>query len=152
MRKKAKENELVLLESGYLLREIFRDNYEYEAYFRLINSIDLNDYFPSELEIEFERGGKATRFKYPKDRPDIVVLVLPIAREIDSPKKRGEMRDNAQRKYSGLIPKIRLEMKDELVMRKRALVSDAERKIIEEIAEKERRAGLRRLKRNRAGK
>lgn len=60
MRKKSKENELVLLESGFLLREIFRDNYEYEAYFRLINSVDLNDYFPSELEIEFERGGKGS--------------------------------------------------------------------------------------------
>lgn len=146
MRAKSKENELVLLESGFLLREIFRDNYEYEAYFRLINSIELNEYFPSELEIEFERGGKATRFKYPKDRPDVVVLVLPISRKMDSPKKRGELRNAAQQKYGGLIPKIRLEMKDELVMRKRVLVSETERKIIERMVDKKRQLGLRRLK------
>lgn len=95
MRKKSQNNELVLLESGFLLKEVFKESYEYEAYFKLINSIDLNSYFPSELEIEFERSGKSTRFKYPKDRPDVVVLVLPIAGEIDSPKKRGELRNAA---------------------------------------------------------
>lgn len=148
MRKKSKENELVLLESGFLLREVFRDHYEYEAYFQLINSIELNEYFPSELEIEFEREGKASRFKYPKDRPDVVVLVLPIASEADSPKKRSEMRTNAYQKYGGLVPKIRLELKDELVMRRRLLISDTERKIVDGMVEKKRQQGLRRLKKN----
>lgn len=148
MRRKNQSNEMVLLESGFLLKEVFKDNYEYEAYFKLINSIDLNSYFPSELEIEFERSGKSTRFKYPKDRPDVVVLVLPIAGEIDSPKKRGELRNSAFQKYGGLIPKIRLEMKDELVMRKRLLISDTEKRLLDKLIDRERKLGLRRLKKN----
>ncbi|MBX3034501.1 MAG: hypothetical protein KF865_11305 [Bdellovibrionaceae bacterium] len=150
MRKKSGQNELVLLESGFLLREIFADNYEYEAYFRLINSIELNDYFPSEFGVEFEEGGKSPRLKYPKGNPDVVVLVIPIERKADSPKKRSEMRQAAFKKYGGLIPKIRLEMKDELVMRKRLLAPDAEKTIIEKMVEQERKRGIRRLKKNEA--
>jgi len=148
MRRTAGKNELVVLESGFVLKEIFADNYEYEAYFKLLNSVELNDYFPSEFEVEFEEGGKSPRLKYPKDSPDIVILVIPIERKSDSPKKRSEMRQTAFQKYGGLIPKIRLEMKDELAMRKRLLVPEVEKKIIEKLVERERRLGMRRLKKN----
>lgn len=146
MRKRTGSNELVLLEGGFLLKEIFADNYEYEAYFKLINSTELHEYFPSEFEVEFKHGGKAPRLKYPKDRADLVVLIIPISSKTSSPKKRSELRSNAFQKYGGLIPKIRLEMKDELAMRKKLLVPDSEKHLIDNLVSKQRRLGLRRLK------
>lgn len=146
MRKKTTVNELVTLEAGFLLKDIFSDNYEYEEYFKLVNSIELNDYFPSEFEIEFEEGGKAPRLRYPKDRPDVVIMIIPIVRKTSSPKKRSELRQNTFQKYGGLIPKIRLEMKDELAMRKKILAPISEQEIINEFVEQQRKRGIRRLK------
>lgn len=152
MRAKSKTNELVLLESGFLLKEVFSDSYEYEAYFKLINSIELNEYYPSRFEVEFEAGGKAPRLHYPKDNSDVVVLVIPIDRKSDSPMKRSELRNNAWKKYGGLVPKIRLEIKDELAMRKRLLVPEGERKIIDKLVARERELGIRRLKKKKKAK
>ena len=146
MRKRVGTNEVVYLEGGFLLKEIFADNYEYEQYFKLISSVELYDYFPSEFEVEFEDGGKAPRLKYPKDRPELVVLVIPIAKKSSSPKKRSELRQNAFQKYGGLIPKIRLEMKDELAMRKRLLAPESEKELIDQVVDQQRRRGHRRLK------
>ena len=148
MRKSLGAKDLVVVEGGYLLSEIFADNYEYEEYFKLINAVELNSYFPSQFEVEFEEGGKAPRLKYPPDRPEVVVLVIPITKKSSSPKKKNELRHGAFQKYGGLIPKIRLEMKDELAMRKRVLVPASEKNLIDQAVEQNRRRGLRKVKKN----
>lgn len=151
MRKKTKDsNDIVVVESGYLLTDVFTDNYEYETYFKLTNSVELTKYFPSEFEVEFEVGGKAPWLKYPQDKPEMVILVLPISKDSSSPKKRSELRQNAYLKHQGMIPKIRLEMQDEFAMRKKLLVSDKERQIIDKHVSQIRERGLRKLKKSTA--
>jgi hypothetical protein len=146
MKKKIGINEIVLLEGGYLLRDVFEDAYEYEEYFKLINSTPIQEYFPADFDVEFDVSAKAPRLRYPKDRSDYVVLVLPLSKNAVAPRKRSALRQNALEKYAGLIPKIRLEMKDELAMRKKLLAPAAERELIDKLVNDARRRGLRRLK------
>lgn len=136
----------MLLDGGFLLRDVFEDSYEYEEYFKLINSTPVEEYAPSEFEVEFDSTAKAPRLRYPKDNSDYVVLVLPISKQTGAPRRRNGLRMNALEKHAGLLPKIRLEIKDELAMRKKLLAPEAERELIAQVVEDARRRGLRRLK------
>jgi hypothetical protein len=146
MKKRIGQNELVLLDGGYVLRDVFEDSYEYEEYFKLINSTPIEEYAPSDFDVEFDATAKAPRLRYPKDDSDYVVLVLPISKQAGAPRKRNALRLSALEKYAGLVPKIRLEIKDELAMRKKLLAPEAERELIAKLVDDARRRGLRRLK------
>lgn len=139
-------NEIILLEAGYLLKDIFEDNYEYEEYFRSISGVAIAEHCPEVIKVELSSAINSVQLKFPRDNDDTLIVMVPCSKKMTSPNKRSELRERNIKKYAGLIQKIKIEVKDELAMRRRALVNSKDKAALDSLAHRQRAAGQRRLK------
>jgi hypothetical protein len=137
------------LSSGYLLNEVFEDIYDYEEYFQLINDIDVRDLCPSEIDIVVTTKVKSVRLRFPEDDPKLIEVLVPRYRNSkQSAKKTAEVRERYFKKYASIVPKVKIEIKDVLAMKRKILVSDKEEVYIGEKIKKKRASGLKKVIRN----
>ena len=127
----------------YILREIFEDSYEHEVYFNLVNSVDISDLFPSDIEIEFSIRAKRTRLSFPHGHPELVRVTIPINKAQNNARKRSELITQNIYKYSDLVPRIQLSLKNQVAALRKDLINEKERALISRKVRRVRAAGIR---------
>ena len=135
-----------LILNAYDIPTIFEDSYEHKVYFELVNSINILELCPSEIEVEFSMKSKQLRLSFPNNKPDLVKVIVPITKTQNNRKKRLELRDCHLKQYGELVPKMRLSIKNQLAAMRKTLVNPEEAALIEKKVKKLRRAGLQKTK------
>ena len=112
------------------IEDIFEDNYEYETYFEIVSDIKLGRNCPNTLEVQFNLKIKTIRLRYPEKDPSVVIVEVPISKTVNnSPRKKALLRAKYLKLFKSTVPEIRLELKDQIAIRKRTLIN-AKEKII----------------------
>ena len=143
-----KKNVERLVVGDYVLREVFEDSYEYEIYFKLVNSIDISDICPSNFEIDFSTKIKQPRLSFPENDPKLVKIIIPISKAHNNPRKISEIRTQNFHKYADLVPKIKLSLKNQIAALRKDLVNEKEAIFINQEVKKARNIGLKKTKAN----
>lgn len=130
---------------SYILDEVFIDNYEYEAYFSVASNIEISQIAPKELDVELTLNNRTKiKIHYPDDKR--VVIIVPILKKHNNPKKKAEIRLKYLSKFQSVIPEIKLNLRDQLAIRRKLLVNSKDKVVIERKVKKLRSAGARKLK------
>ena len=129
----------------YILDEVFIDNYEYETYFSVASNIEISQIAPKELDVELTLSSRTkVKIHYPDDKR--VVIIVPILKKHNHPKKKAEIRLKYLTKFQSVIPEIKLSLRDQLAIRRKLLVNSKDKIVIDRKVKKLRSAGTRKLK------
>ena len=140
-----------LVADAYDLKAIFKDSYEYEVYFELVNSTRILDLCPTDIEVEFSLKIKKLRLSFPDSEPKLVKVMIPITKTQDNPKKRLELEGQYLEQYGELVPKMRLSVKNQLAALRKDLINPKEAAFIDKKVKELRKSGLQKTKLNLKG-
>ena len=130
------------------IEEVFQDNYEYEEYFEISNNLCVSENCPSDIDIEITAKVKKVRLRRPRtpNEKDLLLVLVPSNGKKYSFKQREAIREKYLKKYCSLVDKVRLDMRDEFAVRRKLLINDSEKKVINARVRKKRNAGYKKIK------